>query len=150
MEPQKLNITVILAGVLATIIMTTLVSGLLTTSQRVQNVGSVTATIGLGVYSDQACTNTLTTINWGSVVTGQIYSRTIYVKNNGNIRVQLSMIAGNWTPSSAGNYLTLTWNRDNYVLNVGTSINATLTLTVLPTAQGGSFSFDISIIATEY
>lgn len=148
METQRLNATVILAIALTTIIMTAVVSGLLT-SQKIQNAGSVRATVGLGVYSDQACTTPLSSINWGEVTPGQSYSRTIYLKNLGNIKVKLSMTTGNWTPSSAISYLTLTWNRENYVLNVSASIEATLILVVSSTAQGGSFSFDISIIATE-
>ncbi|MEM1564005.1 MAG: hypothetical protein QW161_04960 [Candidatus Bathyarchaeia archaeon] len=149
METQKLNATVILATALTTIIMTALVSGLLTTSQKVQNTGGVRTTIGLGVYSDSTCTNPLTSISWGEVIPGQNYSRPIYLKNLGNIRVKLSMTTGNWTPSSASSYLTLTWNRENYVLNVSASIGATLILAVSPTAQGGSFSFNIYITAVE-
>lgn len=149
MERQKLNVTIMLATALTAIIMTTLVFGLLSTSHRIQNQVSVRATIGIGVYSDQACTIPLTTINWGEVIPGQSYQRTLYVKNLGNIRVKLSMAVGNWTPSSASSYLSLTWNRGDYVLEVGASVGATLTMTVSQTAQGGSFSFDVSIIATE-
>ncbi|MEM3566218.1 MAG: hypothetical protein QXK18_05035 [Candidatus Bathyarchaeia archaeon] len=149
METQKLNATVILVIALTTVIAIALVSGLLTTSQMVQNVGNVRATIGLGVYSDQACTTPLTSISWGEVSPGQSYPRTIYLKNLGNIRVKLTMTTGNWTPSLASNYLTLTWNCENADLDAGTSIGATLTLMVSSTAQGGSFLFDISIIATE-
>lgn len=149
METQKLNVTIVLAMVLATALTTTLVFSALNTSQRVPNVGNVRATIGLGVYSDPSCTSSLTVINWGEVIPGQSYQRTIYLKNLGNIKVKLSMSVGNWTPSTASGYLSLTWNRENAVLDMGASTAATLTLTVSSTAQGGPFSFDISIIATE-
>jgi len=149
MEKQQINLTVILATTLAAMVTTALVSGLLTTSQRVPNSGNVRATIGIGVYSNQACTTPLTSINWGEVQAGQSYSRTIYIKNNGNIKVQLSMATGNWTPSTASSYLTVNWNRNNYILNVGESVGANITLSVASTAVGGSFSFDIAIVATE-
>jgi hypothetical protein len=149
MEKQQINLTVILATTLAAMVTTALVSGLLTTSQRVLNSGNVRATIGIGVYSDQACTNPLTSINWGEVQPGQSYPRTIYIKNNGNIKVQLSMTTGNWTPSTASSYLTVNWNCTNYKLDVGKSVGANITLSVASTAVGGSFSFDIAIVATE-
>ncbi|MEM1589553.1 MAG: hypothetical protein QXZ68_03170 [Candidatus Bathyarchaeia archaeon] len=149
MEAQKLHATAILAIALAIIIITVTVTGLLATTQRVQNSGNVRATIGLGVYSDQACTSPLSSINWGEVIPGQSYQKTIYLKNLGNVKVKLSMTTGNWTPSSANTYLTLTWNRENTMLDVGASISATFTLTVSSNAQGGQFSFDISIVATE-
>jgi len=149
MEKQQIKLTVILAITLAAIAITALVSGLLTTSQRIPNSGNVKATIGIGVYSDQACTNPLTSINWGEVQAGQSYSRTIYIKNNGNIKVQLSMATGNWTPSTAYSYLTLSWDREGTYLNAGEKINATLTLAVASTAIGGLFSFDLTITAME-
>lgn len=146
---EKLSTTAVLAATLTTIVATAVVFGLLSTSYRIPNSVSVKSSVGLGVYSDQACTTPLTSINWGEVTPGQSYQRTIYVKNLGNVKVKLNMNVGNWTPSSASNYLTLTWNRENYDLNIGESIGATLTLTVSSNAPAGSFSFDISIIATE-
>jgi len=149
MEKQQINLTVILAITLAAIVTTALVLGLLTTSQRIPNSGNVKATIGIGVYSDKDCTNPLSSIDWGEVQAGQSYSRTIYIKNNGNIKVQLSMTAGNWTPSTASNYLTVSWNCTNYILDVGKTVGANITLSVASTAVGDSFSFDITIVATE-
>jgi hypothetical protein len=149
MEIQKTNLTVILAITLAALVMTALVSGLLTGYQRIPNSGNLKATVGIGVYSDPACTNPLTSIDWGEVQAGQSYSRTIYIKNNGNIKVQLSMTTGNWTPSTASSYLSVNWNCTNYILDVGKSVGANIALSVASTAVGGSFSFDITIVATE-
>lgn len=148
METQKLNAMVMLAAFLTIIVMTALASTL-TNSQKVQNFGNVKTTVNLGIYSDQGCTIPLMNITWGEVIPGQNYLRTIYIKNLGNVKVTLSMRTGNWTPSQTSSYLTLTWDRENTPLDAGLSIRATLTLTVSPTAQGGPFSFDILIIATE-
>ncbi|MBS7646643.1 hypothetical protein KEJ24_02225 [Candidatus Bathyarchaeota archaeon] len=149
MESPKSNLAIAFALALAAMVTTALVAGLLPAIQTIQSSGNVRATLGLGVYSDSSCTVSLSSIDWGEVILGQNYTRTIYLKNLGNVKVTLSMIYGNWTPSSASNYLTLTWNRENAILNVGESISANLILTVKSNAQGGSFSFDISIIATE-
>jgi len=149
MEKQNVNITLIITTTLAAVVLTSLVLAQLSSYQRIPNTGNVKATIGIGVYSDSQCTSPLTSINLGDVQAGQSYSRTIYLKNNGNVKVRLSMTVGNWTPSSASSYLTLSWNRQDNTLNPGESFAASLNLAVASTAVGGSFSFDIIITATE-
>jgi len=149
MEKQSVNITLIMTTTLAAVVLTSLVLAQLSSYQRIPNTGNVKATIGIGVYSDSQCTSPLTSINWGDVQAGQSYSRTIYLKNNGNVKVRLSMTVENWTPSSASSYLTLSWNRQDNTLNPGESFAASLNLAVASTAVGGSFSFDIVITATE-
>jgi hypothetical protein len=41
--------------------------------------------VNVGVYSDAACTLNLTSIDWGNVYPRGSVSRTIYVKNTGNV-----------------------------------------------------------------
>jgi hypothetical protein len=72
------------------------------------------------------------------------------VKNEGNVPVTLSVQASNWNPASAQTFLTLTWNRNGYVLAVGASVQAVLYLTVSSSISGiTTFSFDITITATQ-
>ena len=74
----------------------------------------------------------------------------MYLRNEGNVAVTLSITAGNWTPSTAQNYLTLTWNRNAYVLQPNEVIQAVLTLAVSSSITGiTSFNFDITITATQ-
>jgi hypothetical protein len=75
----------------------------------------------------------------------------VYVLNSGSVPVSLSMTTSNWVPSTASNYLTLAWNRQSYVLSVGSSVQAVLTLSVSSSVTSvTSFSFDITITGTEH
>jgi hypothetical protein len=81
----------------------------------------------------------------GSTVTSMIY-----VRNEGNVPVTLSVQASNWNPASAQSFFTFAWNRNGYVLAVGASVQAVLSLTVSSSISGiTSFSFDITITATQ-
>jgi hypothetical protein len=81
---------------------------------------------------------------------GATTTATIYLKNEGNVPVTLSISAGNWNPASASSYFTLTWNRGGYVLAVGASVQAVLSLAVSSSISGvTTFSFDITITATQ-
>ena len=104
----------------------------------------------LGVYSDSGCTTALSSVSWGTLDPCTTATVTIYLKNEGNVPVTLSISASNWAPSSASSYFTLTWNRDSYVLAVGASVQAVLSLTVSSSISGiTSFSFDITITAAQ-
>lgn len=123
--------------------------GALVTTRSISNSGSVTA-VGVGVYSDSACTNAVSAISWGALNPGAVKTYTIYVENVGTVPVTLSMTTGNWNPSTASSYMTLTWNQQNYVLPAGQVVQAVLTLSVSSSASSGaSFSFDMTITGTQ-
>jgi formate hydrogenlyase subunit 4 len=103
--------------------------------------------VNVGVYSDPACTLNLTSIDWGSVYPGSGVSRTIFVKNTGNVPVTLSMTTTAWNPAGAAGQITVAWDKENAVLNLGQSTSATLTLTVSPSISGVT-SFSMSIVIT--
>lgn len=76
-----------------------------------------TSTVGnLGIYSDSACTQTLTSIAWGTVTPGESWWKTVYVRNEGSTQITLSMTTINWVPTNANGPLSLTWNREGTVL----------------------------------
>jgi len=105
---------------------------------------------GLKVYSDSACTSPVGSLDWGSISPGLTATTTVYVKNTGDSNsLSLSIQADNWNPTSAGSYLTLSWNKDGTVLAPGQSTEATIALTVSPSVTGiTSFSVQISISGT--
>ena len=108
------------------------------------------ASVLLGVYSDSDCTTVLSSVSWGTLDPGSTATATMYLRNEGNVPVTLSIQAGNWNPASASSYFTLTWNRDGYVLAVGEVVQALLYLNVSSSISGiTSFSFDITITATQ-
>ncbi len=147
MQKAAIGATIVVAAI--GLFLTMLTAGVLTSSQSVQTNGNITA-VNVGVYSDSGCTQNLTTIDWGALPPGNTTTRTIYIKNTGTIPVTLSMATSTWVPSNANTYLTLTWNRANYVLNAGASVSATLTLTASSSAGAiTTFSFNIIITGTE-
>jgi len=149
MTLQKTQVSIILV-VGALVAVTTLVSGLLIASQTIPNTGNVKA-IGVGVYSDSACTQEVLSIPWGTLDPGETCDETVYIRNEGNVAVVLSMTTENWDPSSASSYITLSWNLEQgYVLNHGQSVETVLTLSVSSSISGvESFTFDIIITGTE-
>jgi len=108
--------------------------------------GDVTTTPNINVYSDSACTQNLTTINWGTIEAGSSTNQTIYVKNTGTGTLTLSLATSNWNPTTASSYLTIDWNKTGTHLSAGQSTSAILTLTVASNTTGvTTFSNTITI-----
>lgn len=118
-------------------------------NRTVSSYGSVKA-IGVCIYWDQACTSTVSSIDWGIVEPGSNVNRTVYIRNEGSAIVNLAIATSNWNPSNASSYMTLSWNYGGQILNVGEVVKVELTLSVSPDVTGiTSFSFDITITASE-
>ena len=131
------------------LLLTVIAAGALTDSVTVPLAGSITA-VNVDVYSDAGCTVPCTSLNVGSLAPGASATQTIYVKNNGTVPETLSMAVAGWNPSNAGSYLTLSWNRVGYVLNAGSSVQATLTLTAAAnTGSLTTFSCNVTITGTQ-
>ena len=147
MAMQRIALATVLA--IALICIATTVLGALVARRIISNVGNVKA-VGVGVYSDGNCINSISYIDWGFLEPGSSKQFTIYVKNEGNVPIKLSMEVGNWNPPSASNYLTLSWDRQNYVLSPSSCVPAVLTLSVSQDVSGVTgFSFDIIINGAE-
>jgi hypothetical protein len=137
--------TIAIAGILITL--TTIAA--LSASQTVPLSGTIT-TVNVEAYSDPACTVPCTALNVGNVNPGSTVTQTVYIKNTGTVPVTLTMAVSNWSPTNAGSYLTLSWNRQNYVLNAGQSVQATLTLTVASdTGSLTTFGCSVTITGTQ-
>ncbi len=147
MMPQKGFVLVLIAAVMG-IMATSVAVSVLVTSRTIPNTGNITA-IGVLVYWDSGCTNQTTSINWGTLDPNSTKSYTIYIRNNGTATEKLGMTINSWSPSSAQNYLTLSWNRENYVLSPSSTVSATLTLSVSSTVTITDFDFNIVITGTE-
>ena len=118
------------------------------TSSTISSVGTFKA-IGVGVYWDDSLTNRVTEINWGLLEPGDRKSFTIYISNEGTAPLTLSMSTSKWNPSSASNYLTLTWSNTGQTINAGVAAQLTLTLTVSESVSGiNSFNFDITAVGS--
>ena len=123
-------------------------SGLLNITHTVPTSGHVTA-INLGVYADGSCSEKLTSIDWGSLSPGDITYKAIYVKNTGNSPVNIHMTTDSWNPTEASSAITLTWDKENAMLNPGEVTKATLTLSVAASISGiNDFTYNIIIAGT--
>ena len=144
----KISIGAIIALAATGIFLSLVTAGLIVT-QTVPSNGTVEA-VNIGVYSDSECTQNLTSISWGTLYPGNSTTKTLWVKNTGSLPVTITMTSGSWMPTEANTVLTPTWNRQNTVLNVGQSIDATLTLAAASsTGSLADFSFDITITGAE-
>jgi hypothetical protein len=119
----------------AVIVMMTSALALIQPSTTVTHTGAIQA-LNVGVYQDSACTQSLSTLNWGTMPPGTSASRTIYVKNTGNAAVTLNMTVTAWNPTIASSYITLTWNQQNAQLATGNSVSALLVLSVSASVNG--------------
>jgi len=124
--------------------------GLLSSSVRISSSG-VIASVNLAVYWDNACTNPVTAIDWGTIRPGESMPLEIFIKNTGNVPITLSLSTEGWDPSNAGSYITLTWDYiSGTKVQPGSVLKVTLKLTVSSSVQGiTSFSFNIVITGTE-
>jgi hypothetical protein len=121
----------------------------ITVNQNVSSTGTITTTPNIAVYSDSGCTTSLTSINWGSVAAGESATRTVYVKNTGTGAMTLGLSASSWSPSGAGTYITVSWNKGGTSLAAGESTAAIITLSVSSSITGiSSFSNTITISGT--
>jgi len=109
----------------------------------------VLKTIGIGAYWDPDLTSKASTTDWGLLQPGAQKSLTVYVHNEGNSPVTLSLSTSNWIPSTASDYLALTWNYNGQTISPSAQMQVTLTLTVSSNITGiSNFSFDIIIAAS--
>lgn len=146
---QRLFVTITLVILAVGAVAAILAFGALSNNRSIQSYGTVKA-INVGVYWNSGCTNATSSVNWGMLLPGTLKNVTLYIKNEGNVAVTLSLAAQNWSPVNAPNYMTLSWNRGGQTLTSGSIVSATLTLSVSSSITGiTSFSFDIVITGTE-
>lgn len=147
---EKKNVVIGSAAAVVAIVLfvTILASGALISSKTIASSG-VVATANIGVYSDSACTQSLTSLNWGTISPGGSVVRTIYVKNLGTTQVTIGMTGANWNPASANGPITLTWNREGTTLSANQVATATLTLSASSSISGiTTFNVDVVITGT--
>lgn len=140
---ERRNALVITSVIIVAILIGVAIANVLQSIRPVQQTGIITS-VDIQVYSDAQCTTVLTEINWGTVESPSINTRTIYVKNIGNTPVTLDLM-----DDAPADY-SVSWNQINTPLDADESVAAIITLSVpsgLP--KGSTFNFDITIIGTQ-
>jgi len=104
--------------------------------------------VNIAVFADAACTQNASFVDWGTLTPGGNTTKTIYVKNLGNVTSTLSMTTSGWIPANAYPSINLSWNQDGTKLAPGMAVQATLKLTVSATVDENITSFDFNIMIT--
>jgi hypothetical protein len=146
---QKTTMACIAVAVAAIMLLTAVFADL-QANQTFSNTGAIT-TVNVRAFSDSGCTQVLSTVDWGTLVPGSSANQTIYIKNTGTTMVSLNMTVNAWNPANASSYMTLTWNQEGTVLNVGNFVATVLTLTISSSVSGiTNFGCNATITGTRY
>lgn len=109
-------------------------------------IGSAVGAINVELFNDAERTSSCQNIDWGQLEAGTSTTRTIYIRNTGNVSETLSLTTSNWNPQSASSIITLTWNQEGASLGAGQTVPAVLNLTVAQEIGSvTAFGFDLTI-----
>jgi len=133
-------------GVVATVLASiAVVYALTSVSVYLSSVGTVKA-VGVGVYWDSGCSQSVSVIDWGLADPGSVKNVTVYIRNEGNAPIMLSLQTANWNPANASDYISLSWDYGGQAIDPNGVVQVRLVLSVSSSIQGiTSFSFDIVI-----
>lgn len=112
---------------------------------RLRSTGHILG-FGVGIFSDAAATQGITSVSWGTIYQAQNVSKTVYVKNIGAVGTTLSIDVGNFAPDTM-KVLQISTDYKGQVLSVGQVLALVLTLAIPSTAPLGDFGFDIVFTA---
>jgi hypothetical protein len=115
------------------------------------NVSTVEATGNIGVYWDENCSKQVDPIDWGTLSPGEVKEVTIWVRNEANQPLVLTLNPTDWSPANASGCLFLSWGNQFEVVEAGEVIRIILRLEVAWNTIGfSSFSFNIVLNGREY
>jgi hypothetical protein len=108
--------------------------------------GGTVKTVNVGVYWDEGCSDPVSYLDWGVVEPGSQKDLTIYIKNEANVPVTLSLGTVSWDPVEASSYITLSWDYSDQLLELDASIEVTLTLSISSSLHDiDNFNFGVVI-----
>jgi hypothetical protein len=150
MKIKKTALITLIALVFIAVTLSAVTAGVLIAQQDVPNSGSIggniTSTVDISVYNNPDATIICSALDWGNLNSGDTATKTIYIKNVGNVSETLSMTATNWTPSTATQSLYLTWNQEGAILAAGEVVPATIVLKIVAdTGDLSDFSFNLVV-----
>lgn len=120
-----------------------------TTASRTIEIRGAMKAIKVEVYWDSGCTDTVSAINFSILEPDVSLTKTVYVKNTGNAPLTLSMTCSDWLPPEAETHITLSWNKQDVIVEPDAVVLAVLTLAVSAAIYGiTDFSSTITIEGT--
>ena len=159
LKASRKTLLLIVVVAVVSIVSTSLLSNMLRTTDNVYlpSLGTI-KTIDVETYWDEHCENRRTTLDWGDIETGKSSNLTLYIKSVSNFVVTLNLTVTDWEPQNLSDYLTITWDYNDTLLNPSDVIQVTLTLTAsssedfinyLVTNEVRAFSVVVHFIASE-
>jgi hypothetical protein len=109
--------------------------------------GNIETSANLEIYNDAACTIKTTGTSLGTLTLGSTITHDYYLKNIGNTPLVLTMTTLNWNPVNHS-FITLTWNKENTNVALGSVTPITLTLFVAQNSPAVTFNCDVKITGT--
>ena len=110
--------------------------------------GKKEETINIDIFLDEDCTIKVESIYWGELTPGGNSTAVVYIKNRSKIPVTLFCCLSDFSPDDAAEYLSLDWDREEYLLEARKTVRACLTLSVSGSAQIHRFTVDVLISGT--
>ena len=121
---------------------------MLTATKTLDSTGTIRA-INIEVYSDLACTQPVSSLDWSIPEPGDTVNRVVYLKNIGNADMTMNMYVSNWTPVGVDTYLSLSWDQENTVMIPDEVLLSTISLSVDNGITGVTdFSYQITLQGT--
>lgn len=115
------------------------------------NVSAVETSGNIGIYWDKNCSYSTLSIDWGTLPPGGHKEFVVYVRNEANESRFLIISTANWTPVSANQYLSFSWNCTSTRINASEVVPVTERLMVsIDIREITNFSFDIVFIGRKY
>jgi hypothetical protein len=142
------KIAVVLLLILASSAAVTI--AVMSVSKAVPSSGSIVAVGDIRVYSDADGKTLLTVAGWGLVKPGCSANITMYVKNDANCPMMLSLSSNNTVPADLNSYSSFSWDYNGVALAAGQLQKVTLFFSAFSGAPGGDFSFNIIITGTQF
>jgi hypothetical protein len=142
MELTRIGVVAIVLASIA------VVYALTSVSVYLSSVGTVKA-LGVGVYWDSACSQAVSSIDWGLAEPGAVKNVTVYNRNEGNAPITLSLQTSNWSPANASDYISLSWDYNDQTIDLNQVIGVTLSLSISSNIEGiTTFGFDIVVVGS--
>ena len=123
-----------------------LVAGISSVQQVAFRSAGLVISVSVGVYWDVNCTNDVEGIDWGPVEPGEKITREVYLRNEGNAEVVLSIWAANWSSPEVEEFMGFSSDYQDQPVGIADKIPLKLILHLSPEIKDiETFGFDIVI-----